>query len=154
IGIAEDKIPGLFQKFTQADTSTTRQFGGTGLGLAISKQLVELMGGTIEVTSEPGKGSTFSCRLPLPLDIALPSPLSWPADLAGVRVLVVDDHAVYRRLYYEQLSSWGMRCSAAESAAVALEILRREQTEDDPFQIAILDSLMPEMDGEALGKAI
>ncbi|HSX80168.1 MAG TPA: ATP-binding protein, partial [Candidatus Saccharimonadia bacterium] len=128
IGIAEDKMPGLFQKFTQADASTTRQFGGTGLGLAISKQLVELMGGTIEVTSAQGKGSTFSCRLPLPLDTTLPAPRARPADVTGVRVLVVVAHALQRRLYCEQLSAWGMRCSTAESATAALAILRREQT--------------------------
>ena len=109
IGIAPEKLELLFEKFSQADTSTTRKYGGTGLGLAISRKLVELMGGSIEVESRPGEGSTFWFTLKLPLD-KQKQVITLPADsLRGRRVLIVDDSAVNRRILHEQISSWGMR---------------------------------------------
>jgi two-component system, sensor histidine kinase and response regulator len=109
IGIAADKLDHIFEKFTQADNSTTRRFGGTGLGLAISKQLVELMGGNITVTSQPDKGSKFSFALPFDLPLG-PLPVVPPRTfLEGVRVLIVDDNEVNRRVLHEQISSWRMR---------------------------------------------
>ena len=149
IGIPPDKLAGLFQKFTQADTSTTRRYGGTGLGLAISKDLIELMGGSIHVESRAGEGSTFWFRLPLTAD---PAPAAPPvlAELAGIRVLIVDDNEVNRRVVHEQVTGWGMRNSSFATGAKALEALRAAKAAGDPFQVAIADYRMPGMDGAEL----
>src|SRR5437879_710029 len=128
IGVAADKLAHIYERFTQADASTTRRYGGTGLGLAISKQLVELMGGKIRVASELGAGSTFSFRLVLP--VAEPPPERAVPMLAGTRALVVDDRAVNRRVLEEQLAGWRMRAGTAASAAEALEALRRARSEE------------------------
>src|ERR1039457_4328849 len=108
-GIPQEKMGALFQKFSQADSSTTRKYGGTGLGLAISKQLVELMGGSVGVQSTLGEGSTFWFTLPLELNThpqAAPVPV---ADLRGLRAMIVDDNEMNRRGVSEQIPSWGMR---------------------------------------------
>jgi len=154
IGIPQALIPTLFTPFTQADASTTRRFGGTGLGLSISKRLVELMGGEIGVTSEDAVGSTFWFTLTLPVDHS-PAPEQLQAiALGGIRVLVVDDVDVNVRLLTEWLQSWGMRPDTAADGERALELLRRAAAAGDPYRIAILDYLMPRMDGEMLGRAI
>ncbi len=153
IGIPPAKLPGLFQKFSQADSSTTRRFGGTGLGLAISKQLVELMGGRIGAESEAGRGSRFHFTLTLPVHDA-PIPPKPTAELAGVRVLVVDDNAVNRRVLSEQLTAWRMHHAPCASGAEALAALRAAVAAGQPFQMAILDYQMPEMNGEDLARAI
>jgi PAS domain S-box-containing protein len=153
-GIPADKIGGLFQKFSQVDSSTTRKVGGTGLGLAISKQLVNLMGGEVGVTSQFGKGSTFWFTLPLQLDAqphAEPTPV---ADLRGLRVLIVDDNDVNRRMLHEQVNSWRMRNGSYARAKEALLALREAKAAGDPFQVVLLDYQMPEMDGAALAAAI
>ena len=152
IGIAADKLERLFEKFTQADASTTRKFGGTGLGLAISKQLVELMGGSIRVTSVPEEASTFSFTLRLAL--GAPMVPYYRANLEGAHVLIVDDNEVNRRVMAEQLATCRIRIVAVSSAADALVALRIAHSDGSPFDIAILDFLMPEMDGETLGRAI
>ncbi|MBI3650720.1 MAG: response regulator, partial [Acidobacteria bacterium] len=154
IGIPEDKLDHVFEKFTQADTSTTRKYGGTGLGLAICKQLTELMGGQIGVSSVVGEGSNFWYTLPLALSNEEASAPVPAIDLTGVRVLVVDDNEINRRVLHEQLSNWGMRNGGYASSEEALQALREAQAVGDPYRIAILDNLLPEMDGEALGKAI
>ncbi len=108
VGIPQDRIHALFEKFSQVDGSSTRKYGGTGLGLAISKQLVSLMGGTVGLDSKVDEGSTFWFRLPLKMDAqpyAQPVPVD---DLRGLRVLIVDDTDVNRRVLHEQLSSWEM----------------------------------------------
>jgi PAS domain S-box-containing protein len=154
IGIAPDKIEHVFGRFNQADTSTTRRYGGTGLGLSISRQLVELMGGEIGATSAVGEGSTFSFTLRLPLQPAAPAFSLPDADMSGVRILIVDDNAVNRRVLHEQLNNWSLRNESAPTGVEALEMLRAAKTEGDPFQIAILDHQMPDMDGETLGRTI
>jgi CheY-like chemotaxis protein len=152
IGIDANKLGLLFDKFTQADASTTRKFGGTGLGLAISKQLVELMGGTIGVTSAPGKGSTFRFTLMLPIGADLAPPDR--TELKGIRILIVDDNEVTCRVLTESLAVCCMRPAACCGAAEAIEVLRRAQADSDPFEIAILDFHMPHTNGEMLGRAI
>jgi len=152
IGIPEDRLEHIFDKFTQADASTTRRFGGTGLGLAISRQLVTLMGGEMDAQSRPGEGSTFSFSLELPLD---PVPKQRMAvSLKGVRVLVVDDYEVNLRVLEEQLRRAGMLCDSASDARQGLERLHDARAAGRPYQIAILDHEMPEMDGVAMADLI
>ena len=154
LGITRSQLERVFDKFTQADASTTRRHGGTGLGLAISSQLVELMGGTIGADSVPGEGSTFWFTLRLPLQKNAPPPALPPADLAGVRVLIVDDNDVNRRVLHEQVIGWKMRNGSCASADEALRALRAAHAAGDPYGIAILDYQMPGTDGEGLGRAI
>ena len=152
IGIAPDTQDKIFASFTQADTSTTRKYGGTGLGLAISKRLIDLMDGEIAIDSLPGKGSTFSLNLPLPLAEEIP-PLPL-AGLEGVRVLIVDDNPINRRVLIGQLKSLNMEIEVAESGKQALTLLHNRINSDHHIQLMVLDYLMPGMDGEQLGRAI
>ncbi len=154
IGIEAQKLEHIWEKFTQADTSTTRQYGGTGLGLAISRQLSELMGGNVGARSRVGQGSTFWLTLRLPMDATAPQEPGIRPDLQGVRVLIVDDNEVNRRVLHEQLTGWGLRDGECASGAGALNLLRDALAAGDPFEIAILDHLMPGMDGETLGHEI
>lgn len=154
LGIAPDKLESLFDKFTQADSSTTRRYGGTGLGLAISKQLVKLMGGAIAAKSRVGIGSTFWITLRLPLQAEQPAEAKPAAALSRVRVLIVDDNSANRLVLQEQLRVWKMRIGSCASAFEALRVLREAQAIGDPYQMAILDYQMPEMDGEMLGQAL
>ena len=154
LGIAPDKLESLFDKFTQADTSTTRRYGGTGLGLAISKQLVKLMGGTIAAKSRVGIGSTFWVTLCLPLQKEQPAKIRPSTALSRIRVLIVDDNSANRLVLQEQLRGWKMRIGSCASAIDALRALREAHASHDPYQMAILDYQMPEMDGEMLGQAI
>jgi len=152
IGIPEERLGSLFESFTQIDTSTTRRYGGTGLGLAISKRLSELMGGTIWAESRPGEGSTFQFTIeadaaPQPVR-AYDDPDSAP--LAGLRVAIVDDNATNRQILRLQTESWGMIARDTESPAEALEWVRR----GDPFDVAIVDMQMPELDGIAVAREI
>jgi PAS domain S-box-containing protein len=154
IGIPEEKLVYVFEKFTQSDASTSRRFGGTGLGLAISKQLVELMGGKIGVQSRLGEGSTFWFTLPLPRDgqAQIVPPLK--SDMSGLRVLIVDDNEVNGRVLQEMITSWNMRSDATVTAEKALMILRDGQAGGDPYQVALIDHRLPDMDGECLGRSI
>jgi signal transduction histidine kinase/ligand-binding sensor domain-containing protein len=151
-GIPQEKLDLLFKKFSQVDASTTRRYGGTGLGLAISKQLVEMMGGSIGVDSRPGEGSTFWFTLPLTLDaqpLAAPVPV---ADLRGLRVLIVDDNPVNRRVLHEQITSWGMRNGSYSSGEEVMGALHAARRSGDPYQCVILDYQMPGMDGATLAR--
>jgi PAS domain S-box-containing protein len=154
IGIAPEKAAILFEKFTQADASTTRQYGGTGLGLAISKQLIELMHGSVQVESKLGQGSTFWFCVSLPMEAAPTSKMRPIAHLRGLRVLIVDDNEVNRRLIYEQVSDWGMRSQVYANAEEALRALRLAHEKNDPFQIVISDYQMPFTNGGMLAAAI
>jgi signal transduction histidine kinase/DNA-binding response OmpR family regulator len=155
IGIAPEAQEHIFKAFSQADETTTRSYGGTGLGLAISKQLIDLMGGEIAVVSAPNSGSTFRFILPmkiraLPLDPAAVR----PADLRDVHVLIVDDNATNRDILHQQVLSWGMRSGCAANAQDALEMLRKATLTGDPYALAILDMMMPEMNGLELARSI
>ncbi|RZJ21232.1 MAG: sensor histidine kinase, partial [Haliea sp.] len=152
IGIPADRVGSLFAAFTQVDASTTRKYGGTGLGLAISKRLVELMGGTIGVESEAGKGSTFWFTVAAPATELAQS--FTPADagmLNAIRTLVVDDHPTNVRILTRQLQLWGMEVASVESGAQALQWL--EQAAQVP-NVIVTDMHMPEMDGVELARTI
>ena len=154
VGIAEDKLEAVFERFTQADASTTRRFGGTGLGLSISKRLVETMGGTIGVRSREGEGSSFWFTLPLEVQAHAAVPAAPATDLKGLRALVVDDDATNRRVLREQLTNWGLRTEECASGVEALPKLLDAARAGDSYSIAVLDHQMPGMDGEALGRVI
>jgi PAS domain S-box-containing protein len=152
IGIPADRIAGLFESFSQVDTSTTRKYGGTGLGLAISKRLSELMGGTMWVESGEGAGSTFYFTIDAAIAAATPAPheAGAPPQLDGRRVLIVDDNATNRHILLRQTAAWGMRARDSDSPSEALRWIER----GDPFDVAILDMQMPEMDGLVLAQHI
>lgn len=155
IGIDADTIDKLFDKFTQADSSTTRKYGGTGLGLSISKKLCQLMGGDITVKSSPDKGSIFTFSLVLQASEQNISVLP-VGNIKGLNVLVVDDNATNRRVIEDQLSIWGVNSESASSARAALALLDENvssQTLSD-YDVAILDMQMPDIDGMELAETI
>jgi PAS domain S-box-containing protein len=154
IGIPMDRQQALFTSFTQVDASTTRQYGGTGLGLAISKKLVELMGGTIGLESDEGKGSEFWFTLRFGKQSEKRCVDSPKVPVKGTRVLVVDDNATNREVLTAQLQSWGAVVAAVESGSKALACLQSAVANGSPFQLAVLDMMMPGMDGATLGRAI
>ncbi len=154
IGISEEKMDRLFKSFSQIDGSTSRKYGGTGLGLAISKQLTELMGGSIGVDSKRGEGSTFWFTVALTKQSDINHTFAVPEDIRKKRILIVDDNAVNRQVFKEQLKSLGCRYDEAFTGAQAMDKLRRARDMKDPFEIAIIDMLMPEIDGEQLGRQI
>jgi two-component system, sensor histidine kinase and response regulator len=152
IGIAPDKREAIFSPFTQADTSTTRKYGGTGLGLTISGRLVSMMGGTIWVESEVGKGSQFHFTVQLKAaanGTASTSPIAGDT-LRGTRVLIVDDNATNRRILHGLLEGWEIRASQVESGEDAMTELLSAQIAGDPHQLILTDMHMPNMDGFGL----
>ncbi len=155
IGIPEMHHNKIFQHFSQADGSTTRQYGGTGLGLTICKRLLELMNGRIWVESSPGKGSKFWIEIkmekcPLTAIAALPN----LELLQNIRVLIVDDNQTNREILELQLKSWNVQANCAENAEHALIMMGKAVEENRPYQLAILDMHMPRMDGLQLAKII
>ena len=155
IGIPRDRMHQLFKPFSQIDGSSTREFCGTGLGLTISKQLCEMMGGGIGVESRHGKGSKFSFTAVFekqPSDAGRKEII--PGDIRNKNILIVDDNATNRHVLREQLKSWGCRFDEASSGTEALNKLRQSIANHNPFDLAILDMHMPEMNGETLGQEI
>ncbi len=154
IGIPREKLADIFDRFTQADSSTTRRFGGSGLGLAISSGLVELMGGKMQVESRVGAGSTFSFDLFLPATEA-PEPHEPDAvDLKGVRALVVDDNAINRLILREILHARGAQVDEAPGVARAVSLLKERRLQGSPVRLCLVDAEMPELDGYALAGSI
>jgi PAS domain S-box-containing protein len=155
IGVPADKQWQIFGAFVQADASTTRRYGGTGLGLTISAQLVELMGGRIWVESSVGVGSRFHFVAHFGIQ---PSPAAGlpphPANLRGLRVLVVDDNATNRTILEEMLTSWQMQPRSVESAGAAMRALSDAAERGQPYQLVLTDALMPDEDGFMLAKRI
>uniref|UniRef100_UPI0025C42712 PAS domain-containing hybrid sensor histidine kinase/response regulator n=1 Tax=Desulfonatronospira sp. TaxID=1962951 RepID=UPI0025C42712 len=155
IGIPEDKVDLLFNRFSQVDTSPTRKFGGTGLGLAISRQLAEMMGGEVGVQSEYARGSEFWFTTRFTLqnkhEESLPT---LPQHLKGEHILIVDDNENNLEILRKQLEAWGAEVEQAAGGHEALLILDRVYSEGNSFAMAILDMHMPGMDGEELGRNI
>jgi two-component system sensor histidine kinase/response regulator len=156
VGISLEAQSKIFEPFTQADQSMNRKHGGTGLGLSISRQLCEMMGGHIEVSSKPGKGSTFLFTVRLKEQLRQESAAEVRAlpDLGGLRVLVVDDDSTNRDLFAAMLERHNMWSKGAENGEKALGILREAAEGGAPFQVALLDRRMPGMNGGELAKKI
>jgi two-component system sensor histidine kinase/response regulator len=157
IGIPTDRMDRLFKSFSQVDGSTTRQFGGTGLGLAISRRLVEMMGGQIEVQSREGGGSTFQFTAVLEKQSGVTAPLRDArllADIQGKRILAVDDNATNRQILKSYLESWNFEARVASHGREALDVLLEQARNGVPYDMAIIDGMMPQMDGETLGRWI
>ncbi len=152
IGIDPDRVPMLFERFSQADASISRQYGGTGLGLAICKRLVEAMGGEITAVPRPGGGSTFCFTL-----VVRPQPGPAPAvtrPLHGRRCLVVDDLPLNREILLHQLTRLGAEAEAAEDAIAGLARLRTARETQRPYDLVLVDRVMPLMDGIAFARAV
>ena len=155
IGIAPEKQQQIFGAFTQADSSTTRQFGGTGLGLTICSHLVQAMGGRIWVESVVGQGSTFHFTAQLRLqDQGAIGLVPSRVNLDGLPVLVVDDNATHRRVLEELVAAWGMKPTAVDGGPAAISAMMHAREADDPFALVLLDVLMPEMDGFEVARRI
>jgi signal transduction histidine kinase/CheY-like chemotaxis protein/tetratricopeptide (TPR) repeat protein len=155
IGIPVEKQKQIFEAFSQADTSTTRRYGGTGLGLNISMQLVKLMGGQLWVESEVGEGSAFHFTVRFGVGKEA-SKQSWfhQDELASMPVLVVDDNRTNRRILEDVLTNWGMRPCMAPGGPEALEVLDEAVSRGEPFELVLLDVMMPDMDGFEVAKRI
>jgi two-component system sensor histidine kinase/response regulator len=148
IGIPSDQLVSIFDTFTQAHASTTRQYGGTGLGLAITKRLVEGMKGRIWAESTVGTGSTFHCSVLLQIQAEpIHQKSATSINLAGVRVLIVDDHHINRLILRELLSAWGAQVTEASDGMTALDELRRASERGHMYELLLLDCHMPEMNG-------
>jgi PAS domain S-box-containing protein len=154
IGLRPASVHRIFDSFSQADGSTTREYGGTGLGLTISKHLVGLMGGEIGVESVEGRGSTFWFTLPLRAVAGDQSTDPVHPELAGVRVLAVDDNATSRAILERQLVAWGMACDTAADGEAALDLLHAAAASGSAYGMVLLDAGMPGMNGTALTEAI
>jgi signal transduction histidine kinase/DNA-binding response OmpR family regulator len=157
IGISPDKLQKIFEPFSQADGSTSRQYGGTGLGLSICVKLVEMMKGRIWVESEEGKGATFHFTATFNIHDKpnpRPSAPANPEQLRDLRALIVDDNLTNRRILLGMLTSWGMRPTAVESGLEAMKELQIAKTVGGLFTLILLDSEMPEMDGFVLAGQI
>ncbi len=154
IGVRSEDIDRLFDKFTQADGGHTRKQEGTGLGLAICKGLAELMGGAVGAQSTPGKGSTFWLSVELPVHAGAETRSAPSEEVAGARVLVIDDNQTNRLILREQLGAWRFNEAAAASGPEGVEMLRRAAAQGEPYDLVILDHHMPGMSGDEVLRAI
>jgi two-component system sensor histidine kinase/response regulator len=162
IGMSDSARQQLFQVFSQADASTTRKYGGTGLGLAITKSLIDVMGGTVKVTSEPGRGSTFSVFLPLAFCAGASAdqaagaamPAVAPANRGVPKVLIVDDNATNRCILEHYLEPPYALAQSVASAQAGLQALREAVSDGAPFDLVLLDYQMPDMDGMGFLRAL
>ena len=154
IGVPIEKQETIFGAFDQAESSTSRRFGGTGLGLAVSSQLVDLMGGRIWLESQPGKGSTFHFTSRFVVQPDEDEALLFDVDLTNARVLIVDDNATNRQIVQEILENWGISSKAASGMEEAKEVLVSVEDSGTPFNLALIDSEMPESDGFTLTRWI
>jgi len=155
MGIAQDKLSSIFERFTQADASIARRYGGTGLGLTISRQLAELMQGRIWAESIVGEGSTFHCAVRLGIKCGAKMPcLPRSINLHGLRSLAVDDHPINRKILVETLSSWNAHVKAVGDGHQAVTALRQAAESSHPYGLLLIDCRMPGMDGFQVVEAI
>jgi len=154
IGITEDFQPRVFEKFSQFDGSYARSYGGMGLGLSVCKRLVDLMGGIISVSSTPGKGSAFSFSVPLERNRSESVLQPRPPVLQGLKIMAIDDLECVRDVLREQLDLAGAKCTAAQGGEEALQILRAAARSGDPYQLILVDYLMPGMNGKDFAHAV
>ncbi|HET9480276.1 MAG TPA: ATP-binding protein, partial [Candidatus Polarisedimenticolia bacterium] len=154
IGIPQGKLDAIFGAFEQADATTTRRFGGTGLGLAISSQLVEMMGGTLEVQSREGRGSTFRFEIDLVAAGRRAARPATAAGLHGLAVLIVDDNATNLKILEETLAGWRMKPVGVPDARTALAALQRAAAQGRPYPVLLVDAMMPGMDGMELARQV
>jgi len=159
IGISKDKLNLLFHSFSQVDASTTRNYGGTGLGLVISQGLVQLMGGTIDIESEVGIGSTFWFEIPF--EIVAESPVAEPIStepisnpLAGKRTLIVDDNMSNLTILKKYITEWGLDSVATTSVEEALAAVESANENNTPFDLVLTDFIMPQQNGLDLAQAL
>jgi len=153
-GLTPEAKAGLFQKFHQGDGSITRRYGGTGLGLSICRQLVDLMGGEIGVSDRDGGGSVFWFEIEMPPAALEHAPVSQPVGLAGASILVVDDIALNRDIFRRQLEGEGARVAEAASGPEALRMVEAAEGAGAPFDLLLLDHMMPGMAGDAVARAV
>ena len=154
IGISPEKMNRIFEKFTQADGSTTRVYGGTGLGLTISKHIIEMMGGRMHVQSKLGEGSSFGFRVVLPLDPNAKAERFDSEVIAGARALIIDDIATNRTLFSEQMRGWNIRSDTAIDGVEALTKIKAAQLAGQPYDFLLLDYLMPGMNGQEFAQLL
>ena len=154
IGISAEKISGIFKKFTQADGSTTRMYGGTGLGLSISKAIVEMMGGRITVESTLGQGSNFNFKIPLPVDTNASSRDFNTKSLSQKRALIIDDIETNRLVLTEQLQGWDLEVDSVKDGVEAIAQIKAKNEQGLPYDIILLDYLMPGINGQELAALI
>lgn len=154
IGLTPETKNKLFQKFQQADGSITRRFGGTGLGLSICRELVTLMGGAIGVEGRRGGGSTFWVEIALEPGGAAKTNSALTVDLQGVRILIVDDMEINRTIFRRQLEEVGAIIAEAANGESCLKMLRRAQAKGLPFEIVLMDHMMPKMGGDSVAEQI
>ncbi len=156
IGIPEDRLDDIFTPFTQAESSTTRKYGGTGLGLTICRQLAELMGGEIGVTSEYGSGSTFWFTVCFDLSAQVVAETGEPhaSGFCTTSVLIVDDNYTSRVQLTKLLEGWGCLCQASSSAEMGLQMLHEAARSGTPFSMVLIDHQLPGCDGVELGRQI
>lgn len=149
IGISPEIRERLFLPFSQGDISTSRKYGGTGLGLAISKRLIEMMGGSIDVESSPGRGSRFWFTIGLIESKATATKVeySFPAEYRGKRILCVDDNTINREIIKKHAQNWELSCDVAVNAAEGLSMMRRAASENQPYSLLLTDHIMPGMSG-------
>jgi CheY-like chemotaxis protein len=151
VGIPADRLPRLFQPFTQADSSMTRRYGGTGLGLTISRSLIELMGGVVRVDSEQGIGSTFTFEVPLPVAVApaLPARRPLPHPAAALRVLMAEDNPINQLVQRRMITHLGHTCDVVNDGAEAMQA-----TAAKSYDVVVLDLQMPGVGGLEAAEAI
>jgi signal transduction histidine kinase len=155
IGIPSEIKHQILQPFEQADRTITRRFGGTGLGLTIAVRLIEMMGGSLSIESEPEKGSKFRFTVAMSVPhVSLDQELHKPFKMAGARVLIVDDNATNREILHYYLSDWNVTSDAAGDGQQALQMLRAAADRGQGFDIALLDMMMPGMSGLEVAEAV
>jgi len=154
IGLSDEEKAQIFSTYAQVDSSTTRRHGGTGLGLAIARMLSQLMGGEIGVDSEKGAGSRFWFTALFRESDGASSPAPAPLDLTGTAVAIIDDNRTNRTILERYLDSWGMTQASFEGGPQALAAMRGAAARDEPFDVAIVDMMMPVMDGRGVASAI